>query len=237
MIFFPGCLLAAAWSCANNSLSLNIFILLSASSHALWASDWWAHIEGYRRPYQFCSDVSSSIARQYFLAQRKMFTMIKKCKLKKQCETTRGFPLVTVLSPLHWTPSTNSRKRAGLWLRCEQAPPMWVWRHCLAASCQERKNAWQHWKRELIGLEAFWLIQPFGNCSWLRSLLRMFAAVLQWSSVILLCVLLKFKWIWSSLRLLCMPYINYMTIAVVNLSYLKHHVVGLNCRFPGVLEQ
>lgn len=158
-------------------------------------------------------------------------------KNKKQCETAHGFPLVTVLSPLHWSQSTNSRKRAGLWLRCEQAPPMWVWRHCLAASCQERKNTWQHWKRELIGLEAFWLIQPFGNCSWLRSLLRMFAAVLQWSSVILLCVLLKFKWIWSSLRLLCMPYINYMTIAVVNLSYLKHHVVWLNCRFPGVLEQ
>lgn len=61
-------------------------------------------------------------------------------KNKKQCETARGFPLVTVLSPLHWTQSTNSRKRAGLWLRCEQAPPMWVWRHCLAASCQERKK-------------------------------------------------------------------------------------------------
>lgn len=76
-------------------------------------------------------------------------------KNKKQCETARGFPLVTVLSPLHWSQSTNSRKRAGLWLRCEQAPPMWVWRHCLAASCQERKNTWQHWKRELIGLEAF----------------------------------------------------------------------------------
>lgn len=69
--FFPGCLLAAAWSCANNSLSLNIFILLSASSHALWASDWWVHIEGYRRPYQFCSDVSSSMARQYFFGTAK----------------------------------------------------------------------------------------------------------------------------------------------------------------------
>lgn len=40
-------------------------------------------------------------------------------KNKKQCETARGFPLVTVLSPLHWSQSTNSRKRAGLWLRCD----------------------------------------------------------------------------------------------------------------------
>lgn len=198
MIFFPGCLLAAAWSCANqwsvNSLSLNIFILLSASSHALWASDWRVHIEGYRRPYQFCSDISSSMARRCFLAQRKMFTLIKKRKLKKQNNVK--LLLVFLWSPfcLHYT---EHRVEKGLVCdsgvnklhRCESDVTVWQ------RAVRKKKNTWQHWKRELIGLEAFWLIQPFGNCSWLRSLVRMFAAVLQWSSMILLCVLLKFKWI------------------------------------------
>lgn len=132
--FFPGCLLAAAWSCANNSLSLNIFILLSASSHALWASDWWVHIEGYRRPYQFCSDVSSSMARQYFLAQRKMFTMIKKCKLKKQKNNVKLL-VVFLWSPfcLHYTDRRVQTVEKGLVCdsgvnklhRCESDVTVW----------------------------------------------------------------------------------------------------------------